>query len=301
MSLITKRTKEGKVFVGESKKVSWERLWSFSGGPFSSSGWPRKNIHTDLEFARSCGLPTIAASATQFQGYVIQLMMEIFGIAWLSHGTMDVKFIKLVDAGDILTTRAEVKGRELHNGVTQFTLEVSCDNQRGEKVLVGSATGMIGKGNFPKKRQMVPLIEAAKKIEVVRRPTLEPFEFVVTPELNQQYLFAEEDFQPCYFKETEIGPPVAHPALLLNMSNGTRSPSFRLESGQAGVHSRDETFLITPAKVGSKLKASWKWVEAYEKRERVFYVSEALVVDEGGSEILRRFLHSIIASKDQAK
>ena len=298
---ITKDTQIGATFFGKAKRVSWERLWAFSGGPFSQAGWPKKNIHTDLEFAKSCGLPSVATSATQFQGYVAQLMVEIFGIEWLYHGTMDVKFIKLVDAGDILTTKAKVQAKAFHNGVTHFTMEVSCENQRDEKVLVGFTTGMVGKGDFPKKRRRVPFIEDAKKIEIIRRPSLEPFEFVVTPELNQQYLYAEEDFHPWYFKETEMGPPIAHPSLILNMSNGTRSPSFRLEAGQAGVHSRDETFFNTPAKVGSKLKVSWNWVEAYEKRERVFFVSEALVTDEKGAEILRRFIHNIIASKDQVE
>jgi len=295
--LIDKYTKEGEKFIGNPKKVSWERLWTFSGGPFNNSEWPKKNIHTDLEFARKCGLPSVAASATQFQGYVIQLMIELFGIQWLYHGTMDVKFIKIVDAGDTLTAGAEISKIDALNGVKLFILNIFCENQRGEKVLVGSATGQIGDGPFQKKMQIAPLIGDAKKVDTIKRPSLEPWKFIVTPELNQQYLYAEEDFHEWYIKETDFGPPIVHPALILNMSNGTRSPSFRLEPGQAGVHTRDETFFISPAKVGSTLKVSWKWVEAYEKRGRLFFVSEALVIDDQNTEILRRFIHSTIISK----
>ena len=84
MPRITKDTKEGQEFDGQPKKISWERLWTFSGGPFANTGWPKKNVHTDLEFAKECGLPSVAASGTQNQGYVVQLMVDLFGVKWLS-------------------------------------------------------------------------------------------------------------------------------------------------------------------------------------------------------------------------
>jgi acyl dehydratase len=137
-----KDTKEGQQFSGNPKKISWERIWTFSGGPFKRSGWPSSNVHTDLEFAKDCGLPTVAASATQYQGYVVQLMISLFGFEWLSHGTMDVKFIRIVDAGDILVPKAVVRSKEIEGSTTKFTLEVWIENQRGEKVLVGYSTGI---------------------------------------------------------------------------------------------------------------------------------------------------------------
>jgi len=228
--LVKKDTKEGTVFSGKPKKVSWERLWTFSGGPFTLTGWPRKNIHTDLEFARNCGLPSVAASATQYQGYLAELMIDIFGPEWLSHGTMSVKFIKIVDAGDVIVTRADVKSKEPVNGATRFILDAYGENQRKEKVLVGLAAGIVGKVDYAKVRPKVPYPEAGGKKGAEGLPQYEPFEFLLTPELNQQYLFAAEDFHPRYFQETEIGSPIGHPGLLLNMSNATRSPSFKMGS-----------------------------------------------------------------------
>ena len=118
-----------------------------------------------------------------------------------------------------------------------------------------------------------------------------PFEFFVTPELNQQYLYAEEDFHQRYIEETEDGPPIVHPALLLNMSNDSRSPSFSLPPGVAGLHARDEAFFYNPARVGKRLRVTWKVAGAYEKRGRPYKIVECWVTDEDGVKIMKRLSH----------
>jgi acyl dehydratase len=125
---------------------------------------------------------------------------------------------------------------------------------------------------------------------------LEPFEFVVTPELNQQYLYAEEDFHPRYWNETHAGPPIVHPSLLLNLSNHTRSPSFFLPPGWAGIHGADETSFLRPARVGERLKVTWRVIDAYEKRGKPYQKIEIRVVDEDGLAILRRIYEGTYAS-----
>ncbi|MDN5347803.1 MAG: hypothetical protein PWP65_1367 [Clostridia bacterium] len=145
---------------------------------------------------------------------------------------------------------------------------------------------------MPEKKS-VHLMEAGEE--------LEPFEFLVTPELNQQYLYAEEDYHPRYLEKNESGPPLVHPALLLNMSNSTRSPSFYLAPGWAAIHAAEETEFLNPARVGKKLRVTWRIVETYEKRGKPWRVTEALVVDEDGVQILRRKLHSTYSSSESAK
>jgi len=116
----------------------------------------------------------------------------------------------------------------------------------------------------------------------------EPYEFHVTPELNQQYLYGVEDYHPRYLEETELGLPIVHPALLLNQSNITRSPSFSLPPDIAAVHTADEVEFLSPARVGKRLRVTWKVTDIYEKRGRPYQVVEALIVDEDGVQILRR-------------
>ncbi len=144
MALINKHTEIGREFAGKPKKISWERLWAFSGGAFAGQGWPKKNLHTDTEFAKGLGLPTVGASATQYLGHLTELMIDLFGEAWLTHGKIyQTKFIKLVADGDVLTVKAKVAAREKEGPRIKYSLEIHTDNQRGEKVLVGMATGFV--------------------------------------------------------------------------------------------------------------------------------------------------------------
>ena len=128
----------------------------------------------------------------------------------------------------------------------------------------------------------------------------EAFEFVVTPELNQQYLYAEEDFHPRYIEGDESTPALVHPGLLLNMSNNTRSPSFFLPGGWAEIHAAEETFYLRPARLGGRLRVTWRVVEAYEKRGRPWHVLDVRIVDEDGGEILRRKMTNTFAAPDLA-
>lgn len=116
----------------------------------------------------------------------------------------------------------------------------------------------------------------------------EPYEFVVTPELNQQFLFALEDFNPRYVEAVNPGQPWVHPGLLLNMSNNTRSPSFSLPPDWAEIHAAEETEYLNPASVGKKLRITWKVIEAYQKRGRPWHALDILIVDEDGLPIMRR-------------
>ncbi|MFN8164493.1 MAG: hypothetical protein U0R26_11845 [Solirubrobacterales bacterium] len=129
---------------------------------------------------------------------------------------------------------------------------------------------------------------------------LAPFEFTVTPELNQQYLYAEEDFHPRYLETTEAGPPLVHPALLLNMSNTTRSPSFFLSPGLGAIHAGEQTTFIKPARVGGTFRVTWKIIEKFEKRGRLYHVREAIMFDEQGQKILSRLLTATFSSGKSA-
>jgi hypothetical protein len=128
-----------------------------------------------------------------------------------------------------------------------------------------------------------------------------PLEFLVTPEYNQQVLFAVEDYDARYFRGTESAPPIVHPGLLLNMSNNTRSPSFYLPPGWAEIHAAEETEYLHPAQVGRKLRVTWKVVKTFEKRGRPWHVLDILIADDEGTEIMRRKMTNTFASLDLEK
>ena len=139
--MIDRDSKIGAVFAGKTKKMSWERIATFSGGPFNTPGWPRKNIHTDLETAKASGLETIYVSSTQYLGHLAELMIEIFGVGWLSHGsTSNLKFIHPVAENDTVQTKARVADIAADG---TCSLEVWCENRAGTQVMVGEASGQI--------------------------------------------------------------------------------------------------------------------------------------------------------------
>lgn len=113
-------------------------------------------------------------------------------------------------------------------------------------------------------------------------------ELTVTPELNQQFLYAMEDFHPRYLEANGNEQPIVHPSLLLLMSLPSKSPSFHLPPGWALIHAGDETEFMQPARVGSTLAISWKVAKVWEKRGKAYSEVDTSIVDENGADILRR-------------
>ena len=143
MQPFTQDTAVGYEVAGAPKKMTSYRTWLFSGGWPRFDGWPAKNVHTDLASAQQSGLPTRAASGAMMQGYLYELMIDLFGERWLERGQLSLKFIRIVDVGDTITARARVSARRPEAGATRIDLEVWCENQRGEHVVVGSGTGWV--------------------------------------------------------------------------------------------------------------------------------------------------------------
>jgi acyl dehydratase len=143
MTIMTKNTPVGHAFSGNQKSVTEERVFAFSGGFPRGPGWPKKTIHTDLGFAMECGLPSRAASGAMFEGYLAELMVDLFGERWLREGKMSLKFIALVDPGDTLVPKAAVSSSEAGDSHVRFIMDVWCENQHGKKVVVGTATGLL--------------------------------------------------------------------------------------------------------------------------------------------------------------
>jgi acyl dehydratase len=115
----------------------------------------------------------------------------------------------------------------------------------------------------------------------------ESLEFTATAEMNQQILFAQEDFD-AHFVGAEAR---VHPSLLLQIAANTKSPSFRLAPGTGSILSEAQTEFFGPVAIGTKLRVNWRVTQQYEKRARRYYVMVAEIVDEHGKLALRRDLH----------
>lgn len=131
----------GTVFAGPRHHLSIERVLAFSGGPFSRPNWPDRNLHTDLEKAQEAGLSCIIVSATQFEGYLVDLLVDLFGDdPWFTTGTIETRIPKSLMLDDFVQPKAVLRAVDDDGEARTFTMGVSCENQRGEQVLVGMAS-----------------------------------------------------------------------------------------------------------------------------------------------------------------
>lgn len=119
-----------------------------------------------------------------------------------------------------------------------------------------------------------------------------PLEFVVTPSMNEQFLFSIQDYHPRYWRTTEEGPPVVHPVLFLQMSPRTRSPSWNLAPDMGSVLGREHTEFCAPGYVGHGFRVEWTVLEVYEKRGRPYHNTRTVITDDQDRLIMRRELHS---------
>ena len=137
------KLKAGEWVSGSANLVTSYRTWQFSGGWPPGDGWPSKNVHTNDEFARKCGLPGRAASGAMVQGYVVDFMADVFGIGWLENGSFNLKFVAPVQVWDSVVPRVRCTGTSDKGGQTRVDLELVCENQSGDPVAVGTAVGWL--------------------------------------------------------------------------------------------------------------------------------------------------------------
>ena len=128
--------------------------------------------------------------------------------------------------------------------------------------------------------------------------TYAPLQFQITAELNQQFLFALEDYALDYLG-LEGRPALVHPVLLLHMSARTRSPSFHLAPGTGSVFARDVVSFHRPAYVGELLQVEWSIRDVYARNGRLYQALETIVAAVvTGETVLRREAHSLFFTRD---
>jgi hypothetical protein len=141
---IGKDAEIGDVFCGPGKHITFERLTTFSGGPLANApNWPKPNQHTDYAYAKERGLPTICASATQYQGHLVALMIDMFGMDFLTTGKLEFKLIKTVLDEDTVTPAFVITSKEASNEGVTYGIDIWTHNQDWAKTLIGSGSFMV--------------------------------------------------------------------------------------------------------------------------------------------------------------
>jgi acyl dehydratase len=95
-------------------------------------------IHQDDEFAKAAGMGGVFAHGMLTMGFVAQCVTD-----WAGAGAVKkigVRFAGLVRLKDVITCKGRVLAKSAKGGVHLVELELSAENQKGEKVVIGKAT-----------------------------------------------------------------------------------------------------------------------------------------------------------------
>ena len=146
MTLPIALMKCGDVRVGRRRKLTMARALALSGGPFDKTGWPDKNLHTDADAAAATGLSEVVVSGTQWEGYLVGLLVETMGQAWFEGGRLDVKIPRSVRIGEAVQPKLRLDAVVPHQDSSLAELSVWCENAEGQLVLVGTASCLMPAG-----------------------------------------------------------------------------------------------------------------------------------------------------------
>lgn len=104
---------------------------------------PMESFHTHQELADKAGVGSIVPQGFMSYGYLSEMCTNFFGNEWAKGGTLKVKFVGMLRVGDLLTSRGVVKEIIEKDGTKEIVLDIWVENQKGEKVAVGTASGSL--------------------------------------------------------------------------------------------------------------------------------------------------------------
>jgi hypothetical protein len=105
------------------------------------NGWPAmRNRHCDYGAAQASGLREPNVNGGQLTEYLGELFIKFFGAGYLG-GKLSLNFLGFVIPGDVVTAHGIVTERLTEGDRIRLVLKLWLENQRGETVLAGTASG----------------------------------------------------------------------------------------------------------------------------------------------------------------
>ena len=103
----------------------------------------RNAIHND-DYAKEFGMRGALIGGSTLLSYVLEMLYNAFGKNWFYHGKIKASFIGGgAINGDVLTAHGLITASEPVEAGTQMTLDVWMENQKQEKIVVGTASCIL--------------------------------------------------------------------------------------------------------------------------------------------------------------
>ena len=105
----------------------------------------RENIHNSPELARQrLGTTYPIASGRMSVAFASQLLRDYFGSDVFHHsGVVNLKFLRPVKEGDTVTISGAYNSSQDTPEGTLVTVDISCENQNGDKTAVGQGSAIV--------------------------------------------------------------------------------------------------------------------------------------------------------------
>ena len=113
---------------------------------FESTGiLNRENIHNNPEMAaKRLGTTYTLASGRMSIAFASECLRKFFGTEVFNHtGTVNLKFLRPVKAGDTITVTGAVSSTEEIQSGIRVSVDLFCDNQDGNRTAVGIGTAVV--------------------------------------------------------------------------------------------------------------------------------------------------------------
>ena len=74
---------------------------------------------------------------------ISEMLLQHFGLRWLKHGEIEIRYISPLFDGDTFVPKAEALGED-PPGSGRIALKIWCENQDGEHLAAGKASCLLG-------------------------------------------------------------------------------------------------------------------------------------------------------------
>ena len=144
----SKDTPLGTELIPISRQYTWRRVRDASemlyGIVYGWPDWARAfNIHTSEEAAQAYGLPEANVGSTDQTAILSNMMLAFLGPGWLRGGAFSLRWIRPMALSDFVTGKGRLTGKVIEGDNARLECEVWVENQRGEKTVVGKASGLV--------------------------------------------------------------------------------------------------------------------------------------------------------------
>jgi 3-hydroxybutyryl-CoA dehydratase len=138
MALATREAEVGTALPAVSKSISQPMI-----DQYGRVNDDTNLMHYDSDFARTRGYRDAIAHGLMTFAFASEMLGQYFGPQWAQGGKVRIKFIAPVYPGDTITTGGRVTAIDPEGAGKRLTVDVWCENQDGQPVLVGEASAMV--------------------------------------------------------------------------------------------------------------------------------------------------------------